>query len=722
MSLIYNIVNSYDDFISNEKDLSCKYNILYGINPQKFSNDDYIIIEKIFKNDAFINIIYEIIDDLIVSYKIKTIYRHVVLGDLFFAFTFLEFKNVNDIFYTISRNEYIIKISERADIYYYIDNIDKKKYIKIHQKLLIGLCSEGIITKKIIKTYESEWNTNVFLKLNLNHLDDTYSFIRPFYSEEPFHYIKNDEGDEFLYGSFRNIWKFRRKKREMDIKANLPINGALSANKIGFIIKTSDYKLVYEEINKEKERILSLHECKNINEFFNKIKEISKNITIYKKKYVIYQSYIDKETKKDSEDMILNKMEKRLEKMWEIYKIVNVDYQKIISFYILEQGNIFDKNIYLPCFIDNRSRQYYGTLISPTFYKLFRFLYSFNREINEFRNLEKSKFYKIMIKYKNYVIKYELCDKKSYILIILFIEIGKFFIKKEEMIKTENFLTEGIKNYEDKNYKLKDFSERIYIKKIYEEINKIITTGNINNNLIIFKDATASGLQNYGILWGYREDKLKYLNLNGNEWCDTYSYLINKFLKTEKENLKKRRYWKKTIMTIPYNASWYRCFIELLKELREDGIDYYKMNDNDKKELLETHKNFYNSLKNELKNEFYTNVSKDLMEHWDYLDWTVLTRKDVKITYKRKRDKYQEITYEKKKNEKASERAMEANNAHYLDAKVVRYQIKEHDLLTVHDCYGVRLCEMHLLIDNINKYFSSVIKLEYETYSPFIII
>ena len=30
--------------------------------------------------------------------------------------------------------------------------------------------------------------------------------------------------------------------------------------------------------------------------------------------------------------------------------------------------NIFEKSYYLPCFTDNRDKQYYGTLLSPTFY------------------------------------------------------------------------------------------------------------------------------------------------------------------------------------------------------------------------------------------------------------------------------------------------------------------------------------------------------------------
>jgi hypothetical protein len=41
---------------------------------------------------------------------------------------------------------------------------------------------------------------------------------------------------------------------------------------------------------------------------------------------------------------------------------------------------------------------------------------------------------------------------------------------------------------------------------------------------------------------GYKEDKLKYLNIDGDEWCDTYQYLIDKFVKKESGFLK-RKYW-----------------------------------------------------------------------------------------------------------------------------------------------------------------------------------
>jgi hypothetical protein len=38
-----------------------------------------------------------------------------------------------------------------------------------------------------------------------------------------------------------------------------------------------------------------------------------------------------------------------------------------------------------------------------------------------------------------------------------------------------------------------------------------------DTNILIFKDATASGLQNYGVLMGYKEEKLKYLNIDGDD-------------------------------------------------------------------------------------------------------------------------------------------------------------------------------------------------------------
>jgi hypothetical protein len=57
---------------------------------------------------------------------------------------------------------------------------------------------------------------------------------------------------------------------------------------------------------------------------------------------------------------------------------------------------------------------------------------------------------------------------------------------------------------------------------------------------------------------------------------------------------------------------------------------------------------------------------------------------------------------------------------HYNDSAVIRNLSKKLELLTIHDEFGVRLCELHLLMDEINFYYSK--KIGKYTYSIHIII
>jgi hypothetical protein len=191
------------------------------------------------------------------------------------------------------------------------------------------------------------------------------------------------------------------------------------------------------------------------------------------------------------------------------------NFQKIVSLSLLDKG-ILDKEIYLPCFIDNRGRQYYGTLISPTFYKTFRYLYEFVDKKDIF-NLKNSKFYQRIIKYSYILEEFNADDEKKYFMIVLFIEIGKFFIKnkKELFIKTEDIIISGLNNYKNKNKDI-DKEELYYLNKIYFILDNIIISNKLEDT-IIFKDATASGLQNYGIMLGYKDEMLKYINIDGED-------------------------------------------------------------------------------------------------------------------------------------------------------------------------------------------------------------
>jgi hypothetical protein len=190
------------------------------------------------------------------------------------------------------------------------------------------------------------------------------------------------------------------------------------------------------------------------------------------------------------------------------------NFQKIYSIHLLGQ-NIFDKKMYLPSFMDNRGRQYQGTLLSPTFSKLYRYLYKFSVE-KEDKNLENSVYYMQIMQYSNLVEEFNLSNYKIYVLLVFFLEVGKFFIKKTDncFVLTENIIKLGIDNYERKNINL-EFEDLLYVNKLYYGINNLINKNILDKNTIIFKDATASGLQNYGIILGYKDNMLQYLNIDG---------------------------------------------------------------------------------------------------------------------------------------------------------------------------------------------------------------
>jgi len=140
-----------------------------------------------------------------------------------------------------------------------------------------------------------------------------------------------------------------------------------------------------------------------------------------------------------------------------------------------------------------------------------------SKKKKKFKKLEKSNFYKNIMSYAKEISDLKLKGKNVYIAIILFIEIGKFFIKNNNyMIKTEEIIKIGRIKYMNRDNKV-DFEDLIYLNKIYEKLSDLLNHKKINSNMILFKDATASGLQNYGIVAGYKKDMLKYLNLNGKD-------------------------------------------------------------------------------------------------------------------------------------------------------------------------------------------------------------
>ena len=624
--------------------------------------------------------IYEIIDDIIEKENINKNLRFLIIGDLLFSLLINNNYDPYESIFKISRNEYLKRIRLRSLINTTFD-LDYYKCILIHQKILIGLRTKGITSRSIVRVQTNgNWETNIYITIKLNKSLSINRWFIGLSSKE--FIIKSILSSNYSIGSFRNIWKVKRKKREMR-DFDISYNSVIKAGQIGFKISSKLFNLNKEIVLGEKNEILENVKCKNFEEYMNKLRK-----TLIKNKADEYN---------------------------ELVKF----YQKILSIEILIKI-LMDSTIYLPCFMDNRGRQYYATLISPTFYILFRYMYEFSNK-KEFINLEDSKFYRKIIAYKNLVDEFKLDNFESYLIIVLFIEVGKFYIKKEKeyMIKTEKIIKYGIEKYKEKNIDL-DLYDIMYIKKIYSEIDNIINKNMIDKNMIVFKDATASGLQNYGIMLGYKEEKLKYINIdNEDSYCDTYRYLIDIFLEDNTGKLYKREYWKSTIMTIPYNSVWYSCFNKFIEKIRKDGIEYNKMNIEEKENIKKIHKDFYNKIKNKIKDELYEDKIKKISK-FEYDKWEKIKVDEYKVNYKKARDKYTNVLYMLIEDPKTSETALEANNMHYLDALLVKEILKNFEVLTVHDDFGIRLCELHLVMDEINKYYSKHVKKE--TYSIHVIV
>lgn len=430
--------------------------------------------------------IYEIIDDILIkennaqSCISNKELRHLIFGDFIFALITIEFSDPSSLGFKTTRHKYMHSCKTRENILKCMTN-STINYIRIHQKLLIGLRSINLIKKSEVRTKINSWKTIVYFEINFN-IKFNVKYILSSCSKTPF-IIITLFNTNYSISNFRNINIVKRKKPEMN-EFEINLTSIIKANQIGYILSQNLYILNYKNIAICEKKTLEKLECATIEEYINNC------ISIFKKdKYCITEK---------------NEYNKKLQKMF---------------IFILLKQNMFDKCFYLPCFCDNRGRQYYGTILSPTFSHTLRHLIEFSKQIYEFSELPSSEFYTKIIKYK-YILSshYQFDNMKTYVLIVLFIEVGKFFVNSdnEYIIKTENIINSGINNYKSQNKKI-EYKHLLYIEKIYMLIDNLLHKNIIEFNTIIYKDATSSGLQNYGILLGYKREKLKYLNIDNDD-------------------------------------------------------------------------------------------------------------------------------------------------------------------------------------------------------------
>lgn len=673
----------------------------------KFDDENHFLnkdlINFLINNENIINKIVLIIEDVFKISDRKSDFKYIILFDFLTIFFDHDVFYLESLIFKLERRVYFEKIKMRAKINT-LFGINFGEYIITHQKLLIGLRIEGFLERLLYRNHDGEkWNTNCFYIFNANILKSENFSIS--LAETPF-YFKNILGEHYLIQHFRNIHSVKRKKKEMrEFQINL--ENVEKYGKIPFVLSKNLLKLNEDLLNENKEELLQRINCKNFKEYYSKFYEVLKN---WKKNSWLVSKILSEESDEDTERLLgyIKSVRKK-------YDDVIEEYEKVVTHAILEK-DIFDKRMFLPSFVDNRGRFYFSSFSSPTFCKIFRNLYEF-AEKKSWKNLENSFFFNELLKYKELIKNYNLDNKNSYIALVLFIEIGKFFIKDKPNIvtTTEDMIRTGIEEYVNpKKTKLK-LDEKMYIKKIVNELDKLMRQEDIDEGTVIYKDATASGLQNYGISLGYKYETLRFLNIHGEDWCDTYKYVIERYLETRDESFKKRKYWKSTIMTIPYNAKWFPSYRKFVNELTKDNL---QSNFDDKK-LQELHKNFYEKVKRDIKKDFYSKERGDEKE-FIYDKWEIETEIENKVNYRGKRDKYVTTTYKLIMDEKATKNASEANNMHYLDAQLAHFLMKKFEIISIHDCFGIRLNELHLLMDEINEYYGKHVG--FKTYSKHIIL
>jgi hypothetical protein len=145
--------------------------------------------------------------------------------------------------------------------------------------------------------------------------------------------------------------------------------------------------------------------------------------------------------------------------------------------------------------------------------------------------------------------------------------------------------------------------------------------------------------------------------------------------------------------------------------LSENNIIYKELNNEKKKYLIDMHKNFYMNAKKHIINDLYMNskMNENTLIKFEYTKKKILYSKEYKINYKHLRDKYIRNEYSSEYDKYSSDIGLEANNMHYLDSLLVKEILQKYDVITIHDCFCIRLCELHNVMDSLNKYYSKYI-------------
>lgn len=317
----------------------------------------------------------------------------------------------------------------------------------------------------------------------------------------------------------------------------------------------------------------------------------------------------------------------------------------------------------------------------------------------------------------------ELSNQAKLALFWAFISLGaviKSSLLLDAKVSAENFIRGGLMLYAevgsgDQSLKRRDVEDQFVILSISKTISELLS-GSTSNRLI-YKDATASALQIFTALLGSGSGGHNLVNLGCDfVWYDPYSHILNLFLKNFNYSRKffNRKSVKKTIMTINYSATRWRCL--------KNFLSLVEVSSNQLPEVVSQFNNFFTFLLKVIPDLFdWSPTPEGLVEQYSvnlencaelklktsdtsvatlhYFD-TAPHRLDV--IWRGSRLTLTDVRRSTTINMRKTKRALKANIAHTADATILRNILTNHpgSIVAIHDSFGCSPYEITTLIKN----------------------
>jgi hypothetical protein len=737
---------------------SCLEELLY------YNKDLYTFIEK---NIEFFTSLVKDIDKIISDKSFKTrfklgfgkldiiIYTCIIIKSLHIidSLWLLDYTNNS----MLHRNVVYRNINKYVKVFSFLD---KKLPIKENVFKIMILLNEYVDTKKITirkKQHKKlKIKTEFYLKLNIIDRSSYSNRLIINFSKIEFQLL-----GEFHFGaSYLNIFENIKKsnwqliKNDFDLKIikkliKTPIR--IDLTNWNFIKKNLilDYIIKYninEEMFSNNINVsnlideLILQKCIIIEKELEILKKIKLEKSIQKIENIEEVDDTIQSNQDEEEDCIIEKDKDLLNfkiSENENIKIINSDIQKLYYFLIVEKISNIDHIVYLPHFLDFRGRFYPNSPMGFTNLKFIRALFQLKGKFNELSIKNSRYFSKIInedIKFHEIFIRHIENKIDKYFLTVLLLELGK--LEKSKITNAvgntlNEFVELGTEIYLNfSEVKAEDLAYFLNIKGVIDNFLK----NKVWDDVLIIRDSTGSSFQHWGVILGIQNDALDKLNLNGCKWFDIYTLIIDMFNKKNKDkylnnsmikNYLNRKYLKKIIMTVNYNAGEDLSLLSFINALKKNNkeigdMDIYK-------EFINDFRSFINI---DLFNLLYIKNKEDTLNNMNYKlkiddkkisliylksieEKEVIKINNIRWIFVRKK-LTNEISYHK------TDKAFPANIIQGSDADLAHFLVIRLNCFSVHDSFAISLFHLHELMDLTNSYFST--KLNQDLYSIFVLI